>query len=88
MSVTSLSTVAHPQPSLTVPSRMRPNRSISRVSFLTTSLENTRILKPIHHGGVDDSKAGLHVEFKLSTQTDDNKQPTQTSNDPKGLQIF
>jgi hypothetical protein len=69
---------------------MRTNRSLSRVSFSSTSMQNARFLKPMHHhhGSLDESKAGLHVEFKLSIETDDPTQPTPRSNTPKGLRGF
>ncbi|CAF3758096.1 unnamed protein product [Adineta steineri] len=78
-SVTSTSTASHqPPPSAQSNLRIRSNRSLSRVSFLSASQENTRLLKPLHHAGPEGPAGGLHVEFKLSTESDDNKQQTTT----------
>jgi hypothetical protein len=72
---------------------MRSNRSVSRVSFITTSnisqLESSRLLKPIYQGSseslTESVKSGMHVEFKLSTQVDENKPSyIQTINEHKG----
>lgn len=60
--------------------RTRPNRSLSRVSFLNPNADNNRLSKLLHHGGAENI-AGLHVEFKLSTETDESK---QTNNERKG----
>ncbi len=89
LSITSLSNIAHQQSLLIKNPRMRSNRSLSRVSFSSTSMQNTRFFKPMHHhGSLDEAKAGLHVEFKLSIETDDPTQHTPISNTPKGLEDF
>jgi len=79
---------------------MRSNRSLSRVSFISTGqisqLETSRLLKPIHQGSLDSLtesvKSGIHVEFKLSTQIDETKQQQQLQiqalNQQKGLKNF
>ncbi|UJR24563.1 hypothetical protein I4U23_005938 [Adineta vaga] len=60
--------------------RARPNRSLSRVSFF-----NPNMTKSLHHGG-SESIIGLHVEFKLSTETDETKQKqNQTGNERKAV---
>jgi hypothetical protein len=79
---------------------MRSNRSLSRVSFISTThvsqLENARLLKPPNQGSLESLnesvKSGIHVEFKLSTQIDETKQQQQSQiqalNESKGFQKF
>ncbi len=90
ISVINLSRQQH---ALTANPQMRSNRSVSRVSFITTSnisqLESSRLLKPIYQGSseslTESVKSGMHVEFKLSTQVDENKPSyIQTINEHKG----
>jgi hypothetical protein len=91
-SVTSGLNSSRQQQVLTANPQMRSNRSLSRVSFLSTSmvsqLDNNRLLKPIHQGSMESLaesvRSGIHVEFKLSTQNDETKQQTQISNEQKG----
>ena len=75
-SLTSSINYSHRQ-SLTANPKVRLNRSFSRASFLSTSnpaQDNLRLLRSMHQGTsenvVEPIKNGIHVEFKLSTQTD------------------
>ena len=73
-------------------SQMRSNRSLSRVSFVTTSnvsqLDNLRLFKSIPQGSLESLtesvKSGIHLEFKLSIQADQLKQE-QSFNEQKGF---
>ncbi|CAF0868614.1 unnamed protein product [Adineta ricciae] len=73
----SISSISKDQLPALVPlsNRTRPNHSLSRVSFLNPNADNNRLSKLLHHGGAENI-AGLHVEFKLSTETDESKQTT------------
>ncbi|CAF0916249.1 unnamed protein product [Rotaria sordida] len=77
--------------------QMRSNRSLSRVSFMSTNtisqLDHIKTFKPIHQGSLESLneplKSGIHVEFKLSTQVDQTKQQQQSQiqalNEQKGV---
>ena len=93
----SVATVSRQQPSFALNPPMRTNRSLSRVSFLSTNnmspSDYAKILKPIHQGSLESLtesiKSGIHIEFKLSTQIDQTKQQQQSQiqalNEQKGI---
>lgn len=88
------------QPSGALNSQARTNRSLSRVSFLSTNnvsqVDHNKLLKPIHQGSLESLtesiKSGIHVEFKLSTQVDQTKQQQQLQiqalNEQKGFNLM
>ncbi|CAF0886668.1 unnamed protein product [Rotaria sp. Silwood1] len=93
----SLTNLSRQQQSLTLNPQMRSNRSLSRVSFISTNttsqFDHMKLLKPIHQGSLESLtesfKSGIHVEFKLSTQIDQTKQQQQSQiqalNEQKGV---
>ena len=94
-SIVSISNLSRQQQHpLTANPQMRSNRSLSRVSFISANnIDTLRVLKPIHQGSLESLtesvKSGIHVEFKLSTQSDENKQsPRQALNEQKGFFFF
>ncbi|CAF4146915.1 unnamed protein product, partial [Rotaria sp. Silwood2] len=94
---TSFTNLSRQQQSSTLNPQMRSNRSLSRVSFISTNtatqLDHAKFLKPIHQGSLESLteslKSGIHVEFKLSTQIDQTKQQQQSQiqalNEQKGV---
>ena len=73
---------------LTGTSQLRSQRPMSRVSF--SAADPNRVLKSIPQSGsenvLDPTKAGLHVEFKFSSQIDPVREHSSISpNQPKGL---
>lgn len=81
-SISSISNAYSRQQPLTANPQTRSNRSLSRVSFHSANnIDQLKSLKPIHQGSLeslaDSVRSGIHVEFKLSTQIDENKQQQQ-----------
>lgn len=96
-SISSINNIYSRQQPLTANPQTRSNRSLSRVSFLSANnVDQFKLLKPIHQGSIeslaDSVKSGIHVEFKLSTQSDETKQQQQsqiqTLNEQKGFRDF
>lgn len=97
ISVTSAANTRQQQ-SLAFNPQMRSNRSLSRVSFLSTNnlspTDHNKLLKPVPQGSLESLtesiKSGVHVEFKLSVQIDQNKQQQsqiQALNEQKGFPL-